>query len=139
MYSMLQDIRFAARQLRKNPAFALTTVLTLAVGIGATTAIFSLVNTVLLRPLPVPVPERLASLQLAAPGPGSTPLPSSVSYPDFFDWREQNRSFSAIASIRNNSLTLTGAGEPQQLQAKTVSADFFRVLGVEPALGRGSH
>lgn len=81
MYSMLQDIRFAARQLRKNPAFALTTVVTLAVGIGATTAIFSLVNTVLLRPLPVPVPERLASLQLAAPGPGSTPLPSSVSYP----------------------------------------------------------
>ncbi len=137
MQSPLQDVIFAIRQLRKNPGFALTTILTLGLGIGAATAIFSLVNSVLLRPLPFPDPSKIVSLQIADHRAGALDLPDAVSYPDFFDWRAQSRSFTAIASIRNNSLTLTGSGDPQQLQAKAVSADFFRVLGVEPELGRG--
>jgi predicted permease len=130
-------MRFAIRQLRKSPGFAVTTILTLALGIGATTAIFSLVNAVLLRPLPFPEQERLVSLQLAdlEPGvPANTQIP--LSYPDFFDWRAQGRSVTVMACYRQNGVTLTGRGEPQQLESQTVSAEFFRVLGVHPTLGR---
>ncbi len=137
MSNSLQDLRFAIRQLRKSPGFALTTILTLALGIGATTAIFSLINGVLLRPLPFPEPDRVmsvASLDQLAGKPG---VPSSVSYPDFFDWRSRNRSFEAIACYRADGLTLTGTGAPRLLEGEIVSADFFRVLGVNPMLGRG--
>jgi putative ABC transport system permease protein len=137
MHSLLQDFRFAIRQLRKNPGFALTTILTLALGIGATTAMFSLINGVLLRPLPFPEPDRLmmiAPLDVSAVKAG---IPSSVSYPDFFDWRARNRSFEAMASYRHDRRTLTGSGMPQNLESQTVSSEFFRVLGVNPMLGRG--
>ena len=137
MQGLLQDVRFAIRQLRKSPGFALTTVLTLALGIGATTAIFSLINAVLLRPLAFPDPDRLvwaAPLDQATGKPG---IPGSISYPDFFDWRSRNHSFEAIACYRRDGRTLTGNGTPQQLEAQIVSSDFFRVLGVHPALGRG--
>ena len=137
MHSLLQDLRFAIRQLRKSPGFALTTILTLALGIGATTAMFSLINSVLLRPLPFPEPDQLmmiAPLDQSAVKPG---IPSSLSYPDFFDWRSRQHSFDAIASYRHESRTLTGSGTPQELTSETVSADFFRVLGVNPMLGRG--
>ena len=137
MHSLLQDFRFAFRQLRKNPGFALTTILTLALGIGATTAMFSLINGVLLRPLPFPEPDRLmmiAPLDESAVKPG---IPSSISYPDFFDWRARNRSFDAMASYRHDARTLTGSGTPQNLESQTVSSEFFRVLGVNPMLGRG--
>ena len=130
-------MRFALRQLRKSPGFAITTIVTLALGIGATTAIFSLVNAVLLRPLPFPEQERLISVQLAdlEPGvPADTQIP--MSYPDFFDWRAQSRSVAGMACYRQESITLTGRGEPQQLESQTVSAEFFRVLGVHPVLGR---
>ena len=130
-------MRFAIRQLRKSPGFALTTILTLALGIGATTAIFSLVNAVLLRPLPFPEQDRLVSLQLAdlEPGvPAGTQIP--LSYPDFFDWRAQSHSVTGMACYRENGVTLTGRGEPQQLESQIVSAEFFRVLGVHPILGR---
>ena len=137
MHSLLQDLRFAVRQLRKSPGFALTTILTLALGIGATTAMFSLINSVLLRPLPFPEPDHLmmiAPLEQSAVKPG---IPSSLSYPDFFDWRSRQHSFDAIASHHHESHTLTGSGTPQELSSETVSADFFRVLGVNPMLGRG--
>jgi len=130
-------MRFAIRQLRKSPGFAITTILTLALGIGATTAIFSLVNAVLLRPLPFPGQERLISLQLAdiEPGvPANTQIP--LSYPDFFDWRAQSHWVTGMACYRENGVTLTGRGEPQQLESQIVSAEFFRVLGVHPMLGR---
>jgi hypothetical protein len=132
---LLQDLRFSIRQLRKSPGFALTTALTLALGIGATTAIFSLINAVLLRPLPFPDPDRLMSVvsldTSAKPG-----IPSSGTYPDFFDWRSRNRSFEAMASYHRAGRTLTGNGTAQQLEGQIVSSDFFRVLNVRPALGR---
>jgi predicted permease len=135
MLNLFQDIRFSIRQLRKSPGFAITVVLTLALGIGATTGIFSLVNAVLLRPLPFPEPGRIMNLQHESRRTG-TVAPQSLSYPDFFDWRSQNRSFSAIAAYHDNTSTLTNAGTAQILEGQIVSADFFRLLGVHPALGR---
>jgi predicted permease len=138
MHNLLQDLRFGIRQMLKAPGFAIATILTIALGIGATTAIFSLVNAVLLRPLPFADPDRLV-----AAGPlndrriESANSVDSMSYPDFFDWRAQNHSFSALAAYRDNTFTLTGAGEPRHLDGQITSADFFKVLGVEPVLGRG--
>jgi len=137
MRGLLQDLRFAIRQLRKSPGFALTTVLTLALGIGATTAIFSLINAVLLRPLPFPQPDRVMALSSLDQSVGKPGIPSSISYPDFFDWRIRNHSFEAIASYRGNNATLTGHGTPQQLQTYIVSSDLLSALGVNPILGRG--
>ncbi|HUI83386.1 MAG TPA: ABC transporter permease [Candidatus Binatia bacterium] len=137
MQKLWQDLRFAMRQLRRSPGFALTTTLTLALGIGATTAIFSLINAVLLRPLPFPDPDRLmapAALDQSAGKPG---LPVTISYPDFFDWRARNHSFEAIACYRHSARTLTGSGTPRMLEIQVVASDFFRVLGVNPILGRG--
>jgi len=135
VYTLLKDLRFTIRQLRKNPGFALTAALTLALGIGASTSIFSLVNAVLLRPLPFPQPERLMSLQHESHASGAV-TQEPLSYPDFFDWRAQNHSFAAMASYRDNGHTLTGAGYAQNISGETVSADFFRVLRVQPVLGR---
>src|SRR5712692_6527904 len=134
MATLLQDLRFAIRQLRKRPGFALTTTLTLALGIGVTTAIFSLFHAVLLQPLPLPEQDRLVWLEKADQSMGFSS--EELSYPDFFDWRAQSRSFTGMASYRRNSVTLTGSGDPRQLISETVSADFFRVLGVRPVLGR---
>ncbi len=134
---MLQDLRFAVRQVQKNPGFALTTVLTLALGIGATTAIFSLINAVLLRPLPFPDPDRLMWAMALDSSAGKPGLPSNISYPDFFDWRARNHSFEALACYRRNGHSLTGSGTPQQLEGQTVSSDLLRALGVRPILGRG--
>jgi putative ABC transport system permease protein len=137
MLTLLLDFRFAIRQLRKNPGFAAATVLTLALGIGATTAIFSLVNAVLLRPLPFPQHDRLVWLQQADQtlGPKAN-VSEPLSYPDFFDWRAQNRSFEGIACYHRSNTTLSGSGEPRHLDRSVVSAEFFRVLGVRPILGR---
>jgi predicted permease len=137
MPSLPQDLKFAARQLRTSPGFAVTTILTLALGIGATTAIFSLVNAVLLRPLPFPEQDRLIWAEQADIEPGvAANAYESLSYPNFFDWRAQNHIATAMACYRNSSVTLTGSGEPQQLSAAVVSAEFFRALGVHPLLGR---
>jgi len=135
MHNIFQDIRFSIRQLRKSPGFALTTILTLALGIGATTGIFSLVNAVLLRPLPFPEPDRLMDLQHESHRT-SVIAPQSLSYPDFFDWRRLNHSLSAIAAYRDDSITLTNAGTAQVLESEIVSSDFFRVLGIHPVVGR---
>jgi len=130
-------MRFTIRQLRKSPGFAVTTILTLALGIGATTAIFSLLNAVVLRPLPFPEPERLIWARLADIEPGVPVDANAVSYPDFFDWRARSRSVVGMASYRQDRLTLTASGEPQMVEALIVSAEFLRVLGVRPVLGRG--
>jgi predicted permease len=136
------NIRYALRQLRKNPGFAITAVLTLAIGIGATTALFSLVYAVLLRPLPFPQPERLV-----CPAPMTLPAgvkdpaaaePNDISYPDFFDWRAQTKSFESLASYHSTSVTLNSfsSNAAAQLRGAIVSSDFFRVLGINPILGR---
>jgi putative ABC transport system permease protein len=128
-----QDLRFGARMLLKQPGFTLIAILTLSLGIGANTAIFSIVNAVLLRPFPYQAPERLVILQeRVAAGGGFSP-----SYPNFVDWRAQNTAFEAISAVRGNeSFNFTGAGEPERLQGRLVSAEFFSLLGVKPLLGR---
>jgi len=130
---MLNDLRFAVRQLSKNPGFTTVAVLTLALGIGANTAIFSIVNTVLLRPFPYLAPERLVIIEERVAGGNSF----SPSYPNFVDWRVQNTAFDSIAAVRGNeSFNFTGAGEAERLQGRLVSAEFFYTLGVEPLFGR---
>lgn len=143
---MVRDFRFAFRQLRKNLKFSLMVVLTLTLGVGATTAIFSVVSGVLLRSLPFPHPERLISLQTKAypqdvpKGLVGNTMLENVSIPDFFDWRDQTHTFEAIASYAyGTSRKFTPEGNSQQpiiIDAEFVSSDFFRVLGVAPLLGR---
>ncbi len=132
---MAQDFRYAVRQLMRSPGFAVAAIVTLALGIGATAAIFSLVNTVLLRPLPFPEQDRLMWLAMqdhSLPGVA----PESLSYPDYFDWRAQNHTFSGMASYVGGGITLELKGESQRLEMQTVSSSFFEVLGVAPMLGR---
>jgi predicted permease len=139
MRNLQQDLRFGIRQMVKAPTFAIAIILTIALGIGATTAIFGLVNAVLLRPLPFADPDRLVT---AGPvddrRPDEASSVGSMSYPDFFDWRAKNHSFSSLAESRDGTFTLTGTGEPRHLDGMVVSADFFKVLGVDAALGRGT-
>lgn len=131
---LLQDLRYALRQLRKNPGFAAVAVITLALGIGANTAVFSVVDAVMLRPLPYFQPERLVEIQSVRL---SNPIGSSVSYPDFFDWRLQNHTLDHLVSYHDNSFTLTGLDRPIQLDGEVVSWDLLPALGVQPELGRG--
>src|SRR5262249_47579445 len=131
--TMLNDLRYAFRQLIKNPGFTAVAVITLAVGIGANTAIFSIVNAVLLRPFPYQAPERLVTIQERISA-GSTFSPS---YPNFVDWRAQNTAFDSIAAVRGGeSFNLTGAGESERLQGRLVSVEFFSTLGIKGLLGR---
>jgi putative ABC transport system permease protein len=128
------DLRIAARQLRRAPAFALAGAFTLALGIGATTAVFSVVDAVVLRRLPFPNAERLVSIsprnnERVARG-------DAVSYPNFFDYRSENRVFTHVVSHRSSDFSLTGLDEPVQLRAEIVAADLFQMLGVQPILGR---
>jgi putative ABC transport system permease protein len=134
---LLQDLRYGLRMLRKSPAFTVIALLTLALGIGANTAIFSIVNAVLLKPLPFPESDRLMFLTSAFEMQPGVTRPFSVSYPDFFDWRAQAKSFTGMASSHEDSFTLTGLDQPLHVNAATVSEDFFSVLGVQPFLGRG--
>jgi predicted permease len=129
------NFRYALRRLQKNPGFTLTAVLTLAIGIGAATAIFSLVDAVLLRPLPFPQPDRLLWLSQqdhSLPGTAS----ESLSYPDYFDWRAHNHSFRALASFTGGGVTFLQNGESQRLDAQMVSSNFFQALDVAPIVGR---
>jgi hypothetical protein len=128
-----QDVRYGLRVLRKSPGFTAVAVFTLALGIGATSTIFSFVNGILLRPLPYPEPERLVLIEETAPKRGITSM--GVSYPNFVDWREQNRVFTGVAVYGSRGITLTGGGEPEILGA-TLSYNTFEVLGVTPVLGR---
>jgi putative ABC transport system permease protein len=129
-----QDLRFGARTLRKSPGFTLVAVLTLALGVGANSAIFSVVNAVLLRPLPYKDPDRLVMVWEKG-NPDEFPI-NSVSAANFIDWREQSRVFEGMSVLGRASFNLTGAGEPLRVDGRRVSANLFRLLGVEPQLGR---
>ncbi|MEY2482107.1 MAG: hypothetical protein QOK24_635 [Verrucomicrobiota bacterium] len=134
---MLTDIRYGFRQLVKHPAFTIIAVLTLALGIGANTAIFSVVNAVLLKPLPFPEPNELVAVGgVDLNETASPPKLSSMCYPDFFDFRDQNQSFSTIAVYRDRSLALVDEKEAQSVRGQKVSGEFFDVLGIRPTLGR---
>ncbi len=132
---ILRDARYGLRLLRRSPGFTAVAVAVLALGIGANTAIFSVVNGVLLRPLPFPDSERILSLRPLVTRPVRSP--AAASYPDFFDWRAQSRSFTAMASRRGVGMTLTGVTPSAYVRGQVVSSEFFLVLGVAPALGRG--
>ncbi len=132
--TLANDLRFGVRQLVKSPAFALTAILTLALGIGATTAIFSVVKAVLLAPLPYKVPGRIVAVWTANPVRGSQPLSSTPG--DFAIWKERSAVFEDLAPSYDNEHTLTGQGAPQFLIGYAVSANYLRILGVAPALGR---
>src|SRR3984885_2835272 len=129
---LLQDIRFGLRMLRKSPGFAAVAILTLALGIGANTAIFSVVNGVLLNPLPFPEPDRLVTVDASKPN-----FPQvSISYQNFMDWHRMNQLFSFLAVSRPTGFLLTGTGDADELNAAVVTSDFFPMLGVRPVLGR---
>jgi predicted permease len=129
---LIQDLRFGLRMLTKSPGFAAVAILTLALGIGANTALFSVVNGVLLNPLPYPQPEQLVTLHESKPNFDA----GSISFPNFRDWRKDNTTFSMMGVHRSYSFNLTGSGEAEQLKAQFVSSDFFPLLGVKPILGR---
>jgi predicted permease len=129
---LVQDLRYGARMLRKNPGFTVIAVLTLALGIGANTALFSVVNGVLLNPLPYPNPEQLITLHESKPNFDT----GSISYPNFRDWQKDNHAFSAVAVSRGYAFSLTGLGEAEQVRGRFISSDFFSILGVNPILGR---
>ena len=132
MQTLLQDIRYGIRMLAKNPGFTVVAVLTLALGIGANTALFSVVNAVLLKALPFHQPDRLVALyqnkvQFQR---------ASISYPNFLDWQRQNRTFDSMAAFRPDDFNLTGAGEAEHIPGEMISADFFSTLGLQPVIGR---
>jgi len=132
---LIQDLRYALRLLLRSPGFTIACVPILALGIGATTAVFSLVNAVLLKPLPFPESGRLVWVsQQDHSLPGVAP--ESLSYPDYFDWRAQNHTLQGIASYVGGTVTMELKGESQRLDIQTVSSNFFQVLGVAPMLGR---
>jgi putative ABC transport system permease protein len=130
--TVLQDLRFANRTLRKNAGFAAVAILTLALGIGATTAIFSVVHGVLLRPLPYAEPDRImAVFEVNTAGTWS-----NLADPNFDDFRDQNHSFQAIAKYNANIVSISGASQPTRTMVAGVTPDFFKVLGVQPIIGR---
>jgi putative ABC transport system permease protein len=130
--SVISDCRYGARQLRKNPGFSVVVVLTLALGIGATTAIFSVVYGVLLRPLPYSDSNRIMAVSEVT----SKGTLSRVADPNFDDFREQNRSFQAIAKYTDNVVSVSGASEPTRTRVAAVSPDFLKVFRIQPVLGR---
>jgi putative ABC transport system permease protein len=129
---MIQDLRYAVRVLVKNKALTAIAVVTLALGIGANTAIFSVVNAVLLNPLPYKQPDRLVALWENVPGHGRW----RTSPANFFDWKKQNTVFEDVAAFGASTLTLTGDGEPEQLVGCRVSSGYFAVVGIDPVIGR---
>ena len=137
MESLFQDIRYALRQLRKSPGFTLTAVLTLAFGIGANTAIFSIVEGVLLRPLPFPEPGRLVTLGDVLEGVKYGADAPGVTAPGVRIYMRDTRSFSSLGGYQSSTYELSGAGEPAEINAARLTASMFPVLGVWPLVGRG--
>jgi predicted permease len=132
MGTLLQDLKYGVRMLLKNPGFTAVAIITLALGIGVNTAVFSVVNGVLLNPLPFHNPDQLVALY---EHPHEFER-SSISYPNFLDWQRRNSVFSQIAVYRSDSFNLTGSGEAEQVDVMMVSSDFFSILGVSPVSGR---
>src|SRR5262245_7176537 len=133
---MFQDLRFGWRMLRRSPVMSLVAILSLAAGIGANTAIFSVINALLLRPLPYRAPEQLVKVFQAQPDPTKGMVTSSWSYPRFEILRDQNQSFAAVAGFKQQPYNLTGTDAPERLQVEMVSASYFPLLGVEAVVGR---
>ncbi|HWO31986.1 MAG TPA: ABC transporter permease, partial [Candidatus Acidoferrum sp.] len=134
MGGLAQDLRYALRQLRKDPVFAAVAVVTLALAVGANTAIFSVVQTVLLAPLPYEQVDRLAMIWGRNPSRGDMEAP--ISPGDFTEWKQKNQVFEDIAPSYDDQVTLSGAGEPKLLLGYDVSPSYFRILGVPPRIGR---
>src|SRR5256885_2307184 len=134
METLIKDVRDGIRSLLKRPGFTAIAVITLALGIGANTAIFSVVNTLLLRPLPFKEPARLVQVWEADFKRGRNSM--TVSYPNFVDWRDQNKVFEQIAAYSDETFNLTDAGEPERIQGEIVSPSIFPLLGIKPVLGR---
>src|SRR5262245_16888425 len=128
-----KDLRYAIVGLIKNPSFSTTAVLVVALGVGASTVMFSVVNSVLLRPLPYPDADRIVAVwedSTALGFPKNTPAPAN-----FLDWRSQNRVFSQMSALDSTTAIITG-GEPEEVMTQRVTADFFPVLGIKPQIGR---
>src|SRR5436305_7011968 len=135
METLLQDLRYTVRILRRSPAFATVAVVALALGIGANSAIFSIVDAAILRPLPYKDPQQLVQLWMRFTGIGIPNNQNWVSVPEFMDL-QQNRSFSQIAAIDQQSGNLSVGGSAERIDAALVSPSFFPLLGVQPQLGR---
>jgi len=132
MRDFWQDVTYGLRVLRKNPGFATIAILTLAIGIGANTALFSVVNGVLLSPLPFPDADRIVAVYTKT----QTFEQSSITYPNFLDWQKDNHSFAALGGFRSDDYNMTGQGEPERLHTHMISAEFFPAYGIQPTLGR---
>src|SRR5215469_7669026 len=132
MEALWQNLRYGLRVLARSPGFTLTANLTLAIGIGANTAIFTVVNSVLLRPLPFRQPDRLMTLSER----DSRFDDASVAYQNFTDWHSQNHTFDDMVLYRRRDYTITGDRGPEHIDGREVSAGFFTLLGVQPAMGR---
>ena len=132
MNTLLRDVRYGIRMLLKSRGFAAIAILTVGLGIGANTALFTVVNGVLLNPLPYPNPRQLVALYGKYPGDDRSP----IAYPNFLDWRRDNQSFSSIALYHNEDYNFAGTGEAERVSGYMISADFLATLGVKPVLGR---
>ena len=130
--SFSQDLRYGIRMLAKSPAFSFIAIFTLALGIGVNTAIFSVVNGILLNPLPFHDPNQLVSMFQEIPNFKN----GAISYPNFVDWRRMNTTFADMAAYRSTGFNLSGTGEPERLHGEMISAGFFKILGVNPLMGR---
>src|ERR1041385_98201 len=133
MDNLLKDIRFALRSLLRRPGFTAIALLTLALGIGINAALFSVVNGVLLNPLPFPQPEQLVVMDQSKPNFETGAIP----YPNFLDLRKENQTFAAMSIFRSAAFSLSGAGEPERVNGRYVSAGFCSVFGITPVVGRG--
>src|SRR5580698_10192343 len=131
---LLADLRYAVRTLRRSPVFTAATVLTMALTIGANTAIFSVVNSVLIRPLPFASPDRL--MQVAEKNDKLNISNFSASVLNYLSWKEQNQSFQGLGAIGGGTYTLTGRGDPEQMNGATISPSLLPILGIQPVLGR---
>src|SRR5580704_1405190 len=137
MNTLWQNLRYGLRLLAKSPGFTAVTVLTLALGIGANTAIFSVVYSALLRPLPYYQADKLFKLaESRQQKPDSDPSQAAASYPDFLDWKRASKSFQALGAMSGDGFTLSGNGDPKIINAAQVTPNFFSTLGVRPLLGR---
>ena len=134
---IIRDLKYALRSSIKNPVFSLIAVVTIAIGIGANVLVFSLVERILLNPLPYHEPDRLVRLVQSYPQAGLDAW--GLSAANFVGYRDQNRSLEAVAAFTSAGITMTGANTPEFLQATRVTADFFKVFGVNPLLGRTFH
>ncbi len=132
MNTLLADIRYGLRMLARSPGFTAIAVLTLALGIGANTALFSVVNGVLLNPLAYPQSGKLVAIYEKTPGYDKAP----IEYLNFLDWQRSSRSFASMAAYRNEDYNFIGTGEGERLSGYMISSEFFTTLGVAPVLGR---